>query len=204
MPPNPHLKSTGFTLIELLVVIGIIAVLIGILLPVISKARASASRVACRAQLADLGRAFTIYLNSSHNRIPRVNPIPSEVPAIVPGAPSITMALNDQVRADNEVWRCRSDRITQPAPNSPAGFETYYEREGTAGGASSYLYNTWINATADTETWTGKLADIKRIMGLTQSQVWILADYEAFHGKPGTRGSRNYLFADMHVADIGE
>jgi len=197
-------RARGFTLIELLIVIGIIALLIGILLPVVSRARASAQRVACRSQLADLGRSFTIYLSSSHNRIPRVNTIPSEVPAIVPGAASITYALRDVVKPENQVWRCSSDRITQPAPNSPTGFETYYEREATADGASSYLYNTWINATADTETWTGKLAEIKRVMGLGQHQVWILADYEPFHGKAGTRGSRNHLFADMHVGDIGE
>src|SRR3954471_6674923 len=68
-------RPRGFTLIELLVVIGIIAILVGILLPTISKARASSYRVACRAQLKDIGNVFQMYLQDSRDRLPRVNPL---------------------------------------------------------------------------------------------------------------------------------
>jgi prepilin-type N-terminal cleavage/methylation domain-containing protein/prepilin-type processing-associated H-X9-DG protein len=62
--------GSGFTLVELLVVIGVIAVLIGILLPTLSRARESASRTACLSNLRQVHHAFAFYAMSNRDQVP--------------------------------------------------------------------------------------------------------------------------------------
>lgn len=64
-------RKHAFTLVELLVVIGIIAVLIAILLPALSRARESANTVACASNLRQTGLGMLSYLQNSRSMLPR-------------------------------------------------------------------------------------------------------------------------------------
>jgi prepilin-type N-terminal cleavage/methylation domain-containing protein len=63
-------SRTAFTLVELLVVIGIIAVLIGILMPALSKAREQAKRTQCLSNMRQIHIAYVLYAQANHDYAP--------------------------------------------------------------------------------------------------------------------------------------
>ncbi len=68
--PNVPRRKTGFTLIELLVVIAIIAILAGMLLPSLGRAKEAAKRISCVNQIRQVGLAATMYAGDNRGEFP--------------------------------------------------------------------------------------------------------------------------------------
>ncbi len=63
------MKRPGWTIVELLVVIGVVGVLVGLTLPAVQQARASADRTACANRLKQVGLALHSY-DAAYGRLP--------------------------------------------------------------------------------------------------------------------------------------
>lgn len=63
-------RKSGFTLVELLVVIGIIALLVGILLPALNRAREKARQAQCLSNVRQISMAFFMYTNENKGWFP--------------------------------------------------------------------------------------------------------------------------------------
>ena len=70
MQPDSTHRRGGFTLVELLVVIGIIAILVAVLLPALSKARARAEAISCQSNLRQIYSAARNYMADNKDYMP--------------------------------------------------------------------------------------------------------------------------------------
>jgi len=100
------MKRRAFTLIELLMVVAIIALLIGILLPALSRARQFGRSTHCLANLHSLGTAVLMYADTHDGRLPAVGL--SHGGSVDEGNAWINTAAQDI--GDFRVTRCGDDR----------------------------------------------------------------------------------------------
>ena len=149
-PPDPQGRSTGraphgrgFTLIELLVVIAIIAILAGMLLPALSRAKNKALEAQCTSNLKQMGLALFQYVNEQGKLLPYTQP----------GSPDLWMSLLMQSQAQvHKIRYCpsapepRKRIVRNPAnPNYGTSDETWiWPTNGVRGYQGSYSFNGWL------------------------------------------------------------
>lgn len=180
-------RARAFTLVELLVVIGIIAILISILVPVIGKARRTSNDVYCRSNLKQVALASRMYANDFYDHYPDGYTVGGAVVRVLPGmlGPNDPFAVPEifglpAVYRDGGylknlgVWRCPSAR----EPISDWG-NTY--TWGVLGGTT--IASVSEASKTNVARWTSLLRGRER----NNEQYWV---YDNFTTLPWTSGSR--------------
>jgi prepilin-type processing-associated H-X9-DG protein len=167
-----------------LVVIAIIGMLIAILLPAVQHARESARITQCKSNLRQIGLAIDQYVDKQGSR--GKFPDAAQVPTVNKDVPPLYEVLAGYTEDNREIFRCPSDHQTK----LDAQFETFFDEQGLS---YEYFAPRFANKTRE-QARISRAGDDR-----SSSRVWIVFDFDPFHGPKGEDGSRNFLYLDGHV-----
>lgn len=185
----PRRSLRGFSLIELLVVIAVIAVLAGMLFPVLARVRENARGGACLSNLRQLGAAVSTYAQDYDESLPQTHP--DAVPGTSPAAEMTLVTpwstlLSPYVRSA-ALFRCPSDSGApefHPSSYAPNGYTTYGTALAKIARPAELIYAAELQSGSlvdDLSPWNGPA-------GLALD---VAADRHT--------GAANFLFTDGHT-----
>jgi len=224
---NSRQKHAGaFTIVELLAVIGIVAVLMGVLVPALASARASARKIGCLTNLRQIGLSVHLYADDNHGNIPfgpKAPPFlspanfypstgaPTSLISLMSGKPvGLGLLLRDYLYEQPEVLFC-------PDPDQRVFADDELAKVGTAQAQCSYYYRhasvtrLFDDHNAPDPPWDhialtnlGKNRNGRPIRALVIDTMFLCpADLAEFSVKPRTHHRQrfaNILFSDGRVA----
>ena len=179
-------RHSGFTLVELLVVIGIIALLIGILLPTLARARESANRLQCQSNLRSVGQALMIYLNQSKGLLP----VPPKKAA------DQFDAFYYQGARLNDIGNFMVGRILKVSPRNyrvlicPSD-QAVHLRTGSSDYKFSYSFNRFFNG--NTSSAIKKITQVKH----SADKIWMYEEDNTIDDGNGEMWTTNWANADL-------
>ncbi len=175
-------KRRAFTLIELLVVIAIIAILASLLLPSLARAKSKGLDIKSINNLKQLGIAVTLWGDAHEGRFPSAERRPTTPVVATNVLPRICDVLAEELGYNtnsmpqqNTVFRCPRDNAN------------YFELEG-----SSYEWEYELN--------NEPMEQPRNRFNVGRQRV--MFDYENFHIRGGTNGTKNVLWGDGHVSPL--
>ncbi len=193
-------RRRAFTLVELLVVIGIIAVLISILLPALSKARSAANQVACLSNLRQMGMAIIAYADSNKGALPGTRqPVSWQWRGAPHGVVASFFGLADNQRTN--VLICPAETRVRSDPN------TWIQPGGWASGVGKIPAFWQVSSDWPKGTWGSYLNSSygasRRVFGFAPTEyeyMWGATPFRKITQIP--RPYQTLMFLDAFGADV--